>query len=386
MRFAILHAILLWILPLACSVKQNYTIDDGFGDSLTKKMPIYIPDTWVNQTCSEGCTFRPDPLEAYLETYTYTTYHPAQQNASITMEFEGIAIYVFFILPSIQQLNITTAVNFTIDGEIVGHFSNNEEFSATEILYNQMVFSKTDLPNGIHQLVVSTTVDDMSVFICFDYAIYTKVANPIAPTDVYSRVSSFSTTSDAPVFGPEPRITYTTDVPGGTPGRASGTGSPTASHTQKSGSSKSGHTTPAIIGATIGGIILIGAATALVVWRRLGKQKVNIGVLISSGVSWKKAPTKVQSPFLELAASTDNNHRHISSETVGVPDEPHRLFSRSETMLNGLAIVQRAFFRNYFKQSSHRRHASIHKPRLRANAATDDQAEGSADETDGSLG
>ncbi|KAF9002742.1 membrane bound O-acyl transferase family-domain-containing protein [Cyathus striatus] len=323
-------------------------------------MPIYIPDKWHNQISCGDCTIRPNTSQAFMETYTAATYHPDWKNSSIAMEFEGIAIYVYFILPNKYNLGITTysAANFTIDGQIVGSFSHSPDLSTTKILYNQMVFSKTDLPNGRHQLVVSTTLDDMNVFICFDYAIYTQVTDESAPTGVYSNVSSPTATSDTPVSGSKSGIT------GGTPiGGVTSTGL----DSQNSGSSKSRHTTVAIIGAIIGGIILIGSASALVVWQRLGKRKINIGVLTSSRVPWTKAPMRVQSPF-QLVASTDYNHHHTSSETIGVRDEVCHLFSRSETILNDLAAMHRA---------------SVHKARLRVNAATNDQAEVSAEDNVG---
>ncbi|KAF9002729.1 hypothetical protein BDQ17DRAFT_1425684 [Cyathus striatus] len=316
-------------------------------------MPIYIPDKWQNQTTCGGCRILPDLSQAFMETYTAITYVPDMKNASITIEFEGVAIYVYFILPNKQSPKVTaySAANFTIDGEIVGNFSHSPDLSTTEILYKQMVFNKTDLPNGTHQLVVSTTLVDMHVFVNFDYAIYTQVTDDSVSKGVYSSVSSFTATSDTPVSGSGSGIASTTDALGGALiGGATSTGSPTGSDSQDSGSSKSRHTTVAIIGATIGGIILTGAATALFVWRRLGKRKINIGVLASSRFPWRKAPTRVQSPFLELAASTDYNHRHTSCETIGVPDEARRLFSRSETILNNFATMQRTIFRNYFKR------------------------------------
>ncbi|KAF9002731.1 hypothetical protein BDQ17DRAFT_1425686 [Cyathus striatus] len=350
-------------------------------------MPIYILDTgkWNNQMC-RACAIQPDPLKAYSGTYMAMTYHPEQQNASITMEFEGIAIYVFFILPNKQKSSITnfSAVNFTIKGEIVGNFSHSPDFSITKILYNQMVFSKTDLPNGMHQLVVSTTLDDMSIFINFDYAIYTQVINETVPMNV---LSMFSATSDSPVSGSQSGITLTTNVLSGTLEGVISTGSPTGSDTQKSGSSKSRHTTVSIIGAKIGGIILIGSATTLFVWRKLRKHNNNIGTQTSSRVPWKEA-SRVQLLF-QLVASTDYSHCCTSNKTICVPDEAQCLYSRLETILNDFATMQHAVFHNYFKRlgrsgttESRPWHASVHKARLRVNAATDNPAEGSAYETD----
>ncbi|KAF8977907.1 hypothetical protein BDQ17DRAFT_1242864, partial [Cyathus striatus] len=113
--------------------------------------------------------------------YHYGTNAYSLMRCAILYTIFLFATYVFFILPNKQPSNITnfSAANFTIDGEIVGNFSHSPDFSTTDILYNQMVFNKTDLPNGMHQLVVSTTVDDMSVFISFDYAIYTYVGTAL---------------------------------------------------------------------------------------------------------------------------------------------------------------------------------------------------------------
>ncbi|KAF9002728.1 hypothetical protein BDQ17DRAFT_1425682 [Cyathus striatus] len=351
-------------------------------------MPIYIPDEWQNQMTCGSCAIQPDLSQAFMETYTAITYFPYMKNASITMEFEGIAIYVYFILPNKQDSGVDTysEASFTIDRQIVGSFSHSPDLSTTDILYNQMVFNKTDLPNGTHQLVVSTTLAGMNAWVNFDYAIYTQVTDDSVPTGVHSSVSSFTATSDTPVSGSGSGIASTTDAHDGTPiGGATSTGSPTGpgSDSQNPGSSKSKHKTAAIIGATIGGIILTGAATALIVWRRLGKQKINIGVLTSSRFPWRRAPTRVQSPFLELG--------HTSGQTIGVPDEARRLFSRSETILNDLTVLEHTIqvIHNYFKRlvrsgtmESRPRHPSVHKPRLRVNAATDDQAEGSADGND----
>ncbi|KAF9014189.1 hypothetical protein BDQ17DRAFT_1230755 [Cyathus striatus] len=173
---ALCGSLLYLLLSFTCYARiVNVTIDDGYGDSLTHQLPIYLPLTvWSNQTC-KGCAIKPDPSRAFMQTYNAATYHPKLQNVSITMGFEGIAIYVFFILPNKQANGVTTttSVNFTVDGQMVGNFTHETDPSTTNFNFNQMVFSKTDLLPGTHQLIISTNGVNISTFTNFDYAIYT---------------------------------------------------------------------------------------------------------------------------------------------------------------------------------------------------------------------
>ncbi|KAF8998269.1 hypothetical protein BDQ17DRAFT_1428557 [Cyathus striatus] len=153
----------------------NRTIDDSFGDSQTSQKPLYLPraGVWDDQTC-KTCAINPDPSKAFMKTYTAATYSPDINNISISMGFEGTAIYVFFILANNQGAGIITATmaNFTIDGQLVGYFTYSPG-NTSNILFNQLAFKKIDLPNGIHQLVISTSGIKSEAFINFDYAIYT---------------------------------------------------------------------------------------------------------------------------------------------------------------------------------------------------------------------
>ncbi|KAF9014185.1 hypothetical protein BDQ17DRAFT_1230622 [Cyathus striatus] len=174
---AICASLLYLLLPLTCFAGTvNVTIDDHYGDVLTQQKPIYLPNTsWSDQTCV-GCAIRPDASKAFNGTYIGATYHPELQNVSVTMSFEGIAIYVFFILPNTQanpQVTANTAVNFTIDGQIVGNFTHEPDSSTTDFIFDQMVFNKTDLPQGTHQLIISASGINISTFTNFDYAMYT---------------------------------------------------------------------------------------------------------------------------------------------------------------------------------------------------------------------
>ncbi|TFK36368.1 hypothetical protein BDQ12DRAFT_580607, partial [Crucibulum laeve] len=153
------------------------TIDDSFGDSETGTLPIFLPATagvWADETCV-GCAIHPDTSRVFKGTYSAVTYNPGLKNTSISMEFNGTAIYVFFVLANNQGdgITTTTVADFTLDGQVAGHFSHAPDLTTTDFQYNSLVFSKTGIQNGVHQLVISTSGVDFNVYVNFDYAIYT---------------------------------------------------------------------------------------------------------------------------------------------------------------------------------------------------------------------
>ncbi|KAF9065722.1 hypothetical protein BDP27DRAFT_1158811, partial [Rhodocollybia butyracea] len=104
----------------------NRSIDDTFGDSVTGQKPVFLPTTpgvWANQSCT-GCAIHPPTSEAFDGTYTATTYNSTLGYISITFDFIGTAVYIFFILANNPPSRITgiTAANFTLDGALVGNF------------------------------------------------------------------------------------------------------------------------------------------------------------------------------------------------------------------------------------------------------------------------
>lgn len=90
----------------------------------------------------------------------------------------GVGIYIFFILAnsksgtnSSQNAIALTECSFTLDGGVPVRYRHPPDTSST-ILYEQPVFSQTNIPNGKHKLNI--TVDARTaVYINFDYAIYT---------------------------------------------------------------------------------------------------------------------------------------------------------------------------------------------------------------------
>ncbi|KAJ3929066.1 MAG: hypothetical protein NXY57DRAFT_900799 [Lentinula lateritia] len=175
----------LFFLPFLFNVAAvtgavNRSIDDTLGDSVTGQRPIFLPTTsgtWEDETCA-GKFLSVYPL-AFGGTYTAATYNPGLQNISITFDFTGTAIYVYFILANnpAPGITATTAANFTLNGSLVGTFNHspNTSTSAPDFQFNQsaLAFSKAGLKNVTHQMVISTSGLSEDVWVNFDYALYT---------------------------------------------------------------------------------------------------------------------------------------------------------------------------------------------------------------------
>ncbi|TEB15069.1 hypothetical protein FA13DRAFT_1721327, partial [Coprinellus micaceus] len=128
----------------------NRTIDDTFGDSETQRLPLYLP-RHVDK--------------AFKNTYQAATYAPDSGKISITLAFNGTAIWVFFILANNEGDGITTItdVNFAMDGENTPtNFRHAPDLTTREPLYNQLVYNRTDMPFGTHALEFSPMQTSMS--------------------------------------------------------------------------------------------------------------------------------------------------------------------------------------------------------------------------------
>ncbi len=208
--FAVLFVPFLAQFNGSVAVVSNRTIDDEFGDSVTGKKPVFLPDLpgiWQGPECT-GCGVQPDKTKAFKQTFNAATYTPQIGYTSIGLSFKGwsehislqlvlsqvrtltndcggiplagTAIYVFFIVPNTIYIlfrgSITTLAecNFTLDDEHAGYYRHAPSLS-TDIMYNVLVFQSENLPNTDHMLNISTSGLDYHTFTNFDYAIYTFV-------------------------------------------------------------------------------------------------------------------------------------------------------------------------------------------------------------------
>ncbi|KIK61852.1 hypothetical protein GYMLUDRAFT_165570 [Collybiopsis luxurians FD-317 M1] len=166
--------------PLVFGEAVNRSIDDTLGDSVTGQRPSYLPTTgvWEDDLC-KTCALQPPASSAFAGTYTAATYNPGLKNISITFEFTGTAIYVFFILANAPAPGVTatTAADFLLDGFIAGSFTHSPNASALLFQFNEsaLAFSKTGLENATHQMVITTAGFGQDIYVNFDYALYTFV-------------------------------------------------------------------------------------------------------------------------------------------------------------------------------------------------------------------
>lgn len=295
----------LGFLGVAHSATVNRTIDDSFGDSENGVKPLFTPSSaWNSGECSR-CQIKPNSSLALRGTWTEGTYGPAGDPLSIRLTFEGTAIYVFFILADFNGNGLTTATNcaFSLDStdRVPYHFAS-ETTTSRNLLYNQLVFSRTGLANEEHVLDIIADGDQRS-YLNFDYAIYTQededelpigrpttggqiTAEPMTSTRLDSTTGILPSASSPP-----PPTSVTIKTTGEPAGGSSSASSPFSSHliytlpsgapdnrdddsdkdvdpksssTASSTTSSTSATAVTIIGVTLGS--LAATAIAIVVW------------------------------------------------------------------------------------------------------------------------
>ncbi|THV03973.1 hypothetical protein K435DRAFT_230092 [Dendrothele bispora CBS 962.96] len=251
--------VLLTLISRVLGDAVNRTIDDSLGDSVTGQRPTYLPETpgvWEDETCGAGCFIQPDRSLAFDGTWTAATYKPSNGvgNVSLSFNFHGTAIYIFFILAN-NQPNATTKTecNFTLDGAVVGNYSHSPT-SSLDLEYNVTVFSKTGLLNQDHTFQIGATGTD-DVFINFDYAIYTFENDQDNSTPTRASSESSGTSDPSPLAGSS------------TSSESSGTSDPSPL-AGSSTSSKQTTSTGAIVGGVVSGIVLSVTLVVFLLWRK----------------------------------------------------------------------------------------------------------------------
>lgn len=237
------------------STLVNVTVDDTFGDPTTGSLPEYLPneETWnlnlSSQTCpSCGIDLSTlDLTQIYKQTWHDTMYLSVVTPATITVRFNGSAVYVFNVLGKVVPGAAMSNISFSIDGENVGQFIRSPE-SSTDILYNQLVYHNTTLKDGPHTLVM--TPADLTLMM-FDYLLYTTQSDDTTPATTSSSTPHPSSIS-------------------------SSTTTPSTSNPDDPFHSSLAHTPPpveGIVGGIVGGIGLLGVAVGVFFLRRRYKRR-----------------------------------------------------------------------------------------------------------------
>ena len=191
------HVFLLALLTTASATQlSNRTIDDEYGDSVTRALPEYSGH-WVQGNGCDGCAIRLNTANLFRRTWHGTAASLDDDSApKITLRFTGIAIYVYNVLAnSVPSARFATSTNlaFTLDGAPDGTFVHKATDS-TQFLFNQLVYYRTGLATGEHVLVIQPSTSPASLCM-FDYAEYTFFNNSSLSTSSFVPSLSSASTS-----------------------------------------------------------------------------------------------------------------------------------------------------------------------------------------------
>ncbi|TFK25724.1 hypothetical protein FA15DRAFT_703499 [Coprinopsis marcescibilis] len=180
----------------------NRTIDDTFGDEVTGVPPVFLPPGMWNPPECGHCDIRPNASLSFNETYLETTYLPDGPVGPVgfTFNFEGTALYLFFILVNGVDGITYTEFDVKINGGDAGKFVHTPDPTAPGFAYQQLTYNITGLPQVNHSVEVITQ-GQLRAYVNFDYAIYT-LDDALPP----------SNTSGTPI-GPRPTGTPSSPIP-----------------------------------------------------------------------------------------------------------------------------------------------------------------------------
>ncbi|KAL1707935.1 hypothetical protein EV121DRAFT_198130 [Schizophyllum commune] len=164
-----------------------------------------LADRWRALTCEgDAC-----PAQGEQRTWHAATYDPSSgEEVTMTLDFTGVAIYVYFTLPSTDTTPSLIACNFTLDGKQVRAQGGNESASysqaaySSEWQYDQLVYISPSLENKKHEFTISASGDRAS-YVGFNYMIVTHNEPDAYATGVSTSVgelvkpSSSSNASDS---------------------------------------------------------------------------------------------------------------------------------------------------------------------------------------------
>ncbi|KAL0571442.1 hypothetical protein V5O48_010532 [Marasmius crinis-equi] len=158
---------------LVGAVLQTRTIDDQPRDQRGIK-PTFS-GSWNEGPACKGCSLQPDPRLAFGGTWKDTTHHATNEPVSMQINFTGIAIELFCIVPNSPKSGVTAAydLTFTLDGEPAGKpFAHTPDYK-NDFTYNVSVFSMGGLDNITHTVVMKADSKKVDSAILFDFAQYT---------------------------------------------------------------------------------------------------------------------------------------------------------------------------------------------------------------------
>ncbi len=173
---------------------RNITIDDQFGDELSRVRPTYAPT--LGWTSGGGGAVKLNTSSVHNGTWHDTTLYPGGEpkrvNFTFTGEYQilwcswiqdrngymiGISLYVYCIIantpPGPPFFEADADYKFLIDGELVGRYTHEAEPNIPDYFYNTPVYVNTTLENKLHNFTLLVDSPAKPVLLLFDYAVYT---------------------------------------------------------------------------------------------------------------------------------------------------------------------------------------------------------------------
>ncbi|RPD82797.1 hypothetical protein L226DRAFT_528924 [Lentinus tigrinus ALCF2SS1-7] len=209
-------------LATSASSAYNVTVDDKYGDQKTGFVPLYLPQgAWAQGSECSGCALNStyiNPSKVLNGSWHDSTYHPGKPFVEISIDFVGIAVYVYHVIvnhPPAPGVTVLTNLTFVVDNVTMGTYTHHPHPDKPPILYDIPVYVNTNLTNEKHTLQIQSG-GPSDALVLFDYVQYTvdppltRTPEPISdPPYTGSITLSFPTTTSTsthPISSSSPRL------------------------------------------------------------------------------------------------------------------------------------------------------------------------------------
>ncbi|KAK7044168.1 hypothetical protein VNI00_007888 [Paramarasmius palmivorus] len=178
MQIKPLALILLDILVQVNGRRITHYIDDEFGDSVTGEKPVYFGNGWVQGSTCSDCPLKPDPSQAWNNTWHYNSRSGNDPAIGVNLTFTGVSVIAWIIVPNTVP-GSSGAPGYGVyaymddDAEPDGGYFQPAPESTNDFTYKFQMYTNNTLANTTHtlRLVSEPRGNTDSVFL-FDYAQY----------------------------------------------------------------------------------------------------------------------------------------------------------------------------------------------------------------------
>ncbi|CDO75240.1 hypothetical protein BN946_scf185036.g4 [Trametes cinnabarina] len=206
-----LQALSFWTIaictpPPTWAAAVNRTIDDQFGDSVTRQLPSYQPDgKWAQGSQCSGCALNSTNIalsEVFSRTWHDSICHPGEPDRVISVVFRGTAAHVFNLIANdFGGVSTPSNLTFSLDNELVGAFLHEPVPNRNSVMFQQAVYVNESLDDENHSFEIRMNGPTPSL-ILFDFIVYTSIDSDESSTSP----SNSSNTSNAPSQCPFPHL------------------------------------------------------------------------------------------------------------------------------------------------------------------------------------